>query len=167
MLLYSLFKFISKIFLYTSLSTYTPVIASYKIRRTVKVGMTKRIKTQCHAELVSAPHSLSVLHAENLSCGVLKQVQDDFRFYNLSWVGTKQSPIYRVAVQIRPVIGDCFVPRNDIALCCHSTFRISRNFTTRNDDLFIFKQAHNKTLVFGWRGSFSNFQILEFSNNSK
>jgi hypothetical protein len=34
---------------------------------------------------------LSVLHAGNPSCGVLKQVQDDFLFYNSSWVGTKQS----------------------------------------------------------------------------
>ncbi|MCS3732685.1 hypothetical protein FHS10_000613 [Mucilaginibacter dorajii] len=36
--------------------------------------------TKCHAELVSAPHLLSILHAEHLSCGVMKQGQDDFFF---------------------------------------------------------------------------------------
>ncbi|MCS3734510.1 hypothetical protein FHS10_002457 [Mucilaginibacter dorajii] len=30
-------------------------------------------------------------------------------------------------------VRDCFVPRNDIALYCHFTFRISRNFTTQDD----------------------------------
>jgi hypothetical protein len=39
--------------------------------------MTKEIR---HAELVSAPHMLSVLQAVHLSCGILKQVQDDFSF---------------------------------------------------------------------------------------
>ena len=31
-----------------------------------------------HAELVSAPHMLSVHHAGHLSYGILKQVQEDF-----------------------------------------------------------------------------------------
>ncbi|MCS3733600.1 hypothetical protein FHS10_001537 [Mucilaginibacter dorajii] len=57
----------------------------------MKVEMTKRIETQCHAELVSAPHSLSIHHADYLSCRVPKQVRDDFHFYNLSWAGTKHS----------------------------------------------------------------------------
>ena len=35
---------------------------------------------QCHAELVSVPHMLSILHASHLSCGIPKQVRDDFRF---------------------------------------------------------------------------------------
>jgi len=35
---------------------------------------------QCHAELVSAPHMQGVQHVGYLSYGVLKQVQDDFRF---------------------------------------------------------------------------------------
>jgi len=46
----------------------------------LKVEMTRRLETQCHAELVSAPHLLSIHHAGHLSCGVLKQVQDDFLF---------------------------------------------------------------------------------------
>ncbi len=30
--------------------------------------------------IISAPHMLSIQHAGHLSCGVLKQVQDDFAF---------------------------------------------------------------------------------------
>jgi len=53
------------------------------------------VNPQCHAELVSAPHMLSVLHAGHLSCGILKQVQDDFRFSTFSgkkWVSINYPP---------------------------------------------------------------------------
>jgi hypothetical protein len=75
-------------------------------RQAAKVEMTKQLAPQCHAELVSAPQLLSKHHAGHLSCGVLKQVQDDFLFYYLSWVGTKQSAIYWANLQGRKISTD-------------------------------------------------------------
>jgi hypothetical protein len=56
-----------------------PVILSGKILRNSEGEMIS-VNPQCHAELVSVPHMLSVLHAGHLSCGIPKQVRDDFRF---------------------------------------------------------------------------------------
>jgi hypothetical protein len=36
------------------------------------------IKTNCHAEFISAPHRIGELTGVNLACGMLKQVQHDF-----------------------------------------------------------------------------------------
>jgi hypothetical protein len=70
---------------------------SFKISRNFEGEITIAF-TPPHAELVSAPHMLSILQADNLSCGVLKQVQDDFLFYNLSWGGTKNLLHYKSAM---------------------------------------------------------------------
>ncbi len=49
-------------------------IASY-------LAMTRGVFQHRHAELVSAPHLQSRHYSGDLSCGVLKQVQDDVILY--------------------------------------------------------------------------------------
>ncbi len=56
--------------------------------------------SRSYAELVSAPHKQSVLHAGYLSYGVLKQVIKMTTCFNLSWVAIAKDLLY--AMHNRP-----------------------------------------------------------------